>query len=156
MHSEAANLTLKDIGMSPLVTSGLKTKTAVVNEAKRKVEGATATVQKKVCRALGLSEEEVITENARKANSHDLLMEEIKKQLPSASQSRRYQLLSLVTLSMNDREAADYFKVSKNLIGRVQKLTEEKGILPLHTFSRASTVLESTRLLVVNYYCSDE
>jgi len=156
VQSESAGRALKSIGLSPLVTSGAKTQGAKVTVAKRKVEEATASVQKRVCQALGLSEQEVESTDKRKARDHDLLMDEIKRQLPSASKIKKYQLLSLVPASMSVREAATFFNVSRSLLERSRKLTEENGILPIPMFTRSVRVLESTKQLVVEYFCSDE
>jgi len=109
-----------------------------------------------VCRALGLDEADVETTQARKAKDHDLLMEQIKAKLPSATKTEQYQLLSLVPASMSVREAAQHFGVGRWLFERVRKCTEEKGILPVPEFTRASSVSESTKRLIHEYYCSDE
>lgn len=156
VQKESAHHLLEQIGGSPLVSTDTKSKGAKVNVAKRKVEEATNKVQKKVCRALGLSEQDVKSVEARKAKDLDLLMDGIKTKLPTATKTQTYQLLSLIPKSMAIREAAQFFNVGRSVIERVRRLTDEKGILPIPTFSRASSVLESTRLLVLNYYCDDK
>ena len=156
VQTEAASRTLKSIGLSPLVTSGIKTKGGKVTAAKRKIDAATSLVRKKVCRALGIHAYELENTEARKAKDHDLLMNEVKQRIPAASKIQRYQLLSLVPLSMSINEASQFFGVSRTLFTKTRQLKIEKGIMPVPNFERTSSVPESTKLLVVDYYCSDE
>lgn len=81
---EDAALILSKIGLSPFETSA-RTKTGVIASAKRKIDQETDLVTKKVCRAAGIGVEDLETPEMRKARDHDLLLEEIKRKLPSAS-----------------------------------------------------------------------
>lgn len=138
------------LGLSTLLSTTLRPKTAKVTAAKRKIDEALNLVSKKVCRALGVEPDEIKTEEAIKAADHDLLMSEILKELPNASKLRKYQLLSLVPFP------AHYFKVGTTLMRSVRILREERGILPDVQFTRHSTVPKSTKKLVTEIYYRED
>ncbi|KAK3911370.1 Trigger factor [Frankliniella fusca] len=156
IQKESAHRSLATIGLSPLVVHNLRTQGSKIRTAKRKADEAASIVRKKVCRALGISENDLISNEAQRARDHDLLMNEIKQKLPIASKAQKYQLLSLVPLSMSLNEAAEYFEVSRTLLRRARQIKVEQGILPTLHFTRTSTVLESTKLLIKEYYSRED
>jgi len=83
-------------------------------------------------------------------------MNKVKEQIPLASKIRKYQLLSVIPDSMSVREAGDFFNVDRKIVENVRKITHSKGIIPKIEFSRGSSVQDSSKLLVKNYFCNDE
>ena len=156
VQKEAASELLSKIGLSPMVLKNIQTQKAKILLGKRKLEAATEIVRKKVCRALAVTPGDLETEETKKAKDHDLLMDEIKERLPSASKVQKYQLLSLIPLRISLSSAASQFGVSRKLISRARMLRVEKGILPVQDFTRKSTVLESTKQLVRDFYCRED
>ncbi|KAK3923492.1 Alanine--tRNA ligase, partial [Frankliniella fusca] len=158
VHREAASRALTKLGLSPLVTpSAIRSQGGKISSGKRKVEAATAVVRKKVCHALGLTSEDLVSPESQKAQDHDLLMAEVKEKVAHASnKNRKYQLLSLIPLSMSINEAAQQFGVSRTLISNSRKLKVEQGILPQVNFTRTPTVADSTKILIKEYYCRED
>ncbi|KAE8739899.1 hypothetical protein FOCC_FOCC014599 [Frankliniella occidentalis] len=152
---EKARQDLMALGLSPLATVSHKSVGVKASAAKRKIEEVQEIVQKRVTRALGVHTEDIKSIEARKAEDHDLLMDEIKKKLPTTSKVMRYQLLSLIPDSMSVNEAAQFFDVSRKLVASAKQLKNEKGILPIPIFSRSSSVKDSTKDLIRDYYCND-
>lgn len=155
IQKEAASRSLQKIGLSPLATN-IRRKQGMLCAAKSKIDAAANIIRKKVCRAYDIDPEELESTDAMKAKDHDLLMDQIKEKLPSASKIQTYQLLSLVPLSMSINKAAVQFGVGRTVVSNSRKLRIEKGILPIPDFTRESSVLESTKILVKEFYCREE
>ncbi|KAK3916987.1 Translation factor GUF1-like protein, mitochondrial [Frankliniella fusca] len=102
-----------------------------------------------------LNEDEVLTESEGKAQHFYNLMIDVKNQLPNASKSQKYQLLSLYPQSMPIREGARFFNVSRTLLIAALKLRQEKGLLSSPSFQRISLVSDKTRSAVVKFYLDD-
>ena len=152
---EVAARCLLKLGLSPYETNA-RAKIGILASAKRKIDQATDLVRKKVCRAAGIGAEDLETTDTRKARDHDLLLEEIKRKLPTASRHQKYQLLSLVPLSMSLSSAEQYFGVSRHVLRTARELKIKEGILPKTDFTRTSSVAESTKLLIKEFYCLDK
>lgn len=103
VQAEAAARKLAKIGVSPLVTQARATRSHAqkVSSAKRKLENVNAVMRKKICLALQLNEKDVETTVERKAQDHDILMNKVKEQIPSASKIQKYKLLSIIPDSMS-------------------------------------------------------
>ncbi|XP_034246667.1 uncharacterized protein LOC117648316 [Thrips palmi] len=157
VRTESSKRKLTSLGVGPLVLTGVKSQAGIAAVTKRKIDEAMDLVQKKVCVAAGITVEDLPQPpEARKAQDHDLLMNDIKEKLLSATRFEKYQLLSLVPLSWSVNAAAQFFGVGRTLIKNTRELRIQKGILPGRDFTRKSSVLDSTRLLIKDFYCSDE
>ncbi|KAK3917885.1 DNA replication and repair protein RecF [Frankliniella fusca] len=158
IQKERVRQCLNSLGLSPLPPSRevSRSDTSKADVGKRKLEAAVDVVKKKISLALKVNEEDLQSIQDKKAQDHDLLMEEIRKKLPSASRVQKYQLLSLVPDSWPIITAANFFGISRTLFIAARQLKREKGILPIPDFSRASSVNEATKALIKSYYCSDE
>lgn len=154
LKEDAAQCLLK-LGLSPYETAA-RSKIGIIASAKRKIDQATDLVMKKVCRAAGIGAEDLETTETKKARDHDLLLEEIKRKLPTVSRHQKYQLLSLVPISMSLSSAQQYFGVSRHLLRTARELKIREGILPKTDFSRTSSVAESTKLLIKEFYSLDK
>ncbi|XP_034255204.1 uncharacterized protein LOC117653549 [Thrips palmi] len=157
VHQESALRTCTGIGISPLDVTNIRTTGGKIAAVKRKLGQATSLVAKKLCSAVGITTEELSeTSEGRKLKDYDDLLNEVKERLTTASRSLKYKLLSLVPSSMSINGVASTFEVSRNVARRARELKAEKGILPEVDFSRKSGILESTKLLVQEFYCSDD
>lgn len=105
------------------------------------------------CKALDVSSEEVIKEFNQKSN--DLLMEEIKVKLITASQVEKYQLLRLCPLSISVNDGGRYFGVSNSLFAAARKQRLEHGLLSTTVFKKTPAVPESVKKLIFDLYCDD-
>ncbi|KAK3909774.1 DNA polymerase IV [Frankliniella fusca] len=154
MESSKRHLTL--LGASPLCLKGVKTDAQRAVAAKRKIDQASEIITKKVCLSAGIKVEDLpLSPKSRKAKDHDLLMEEVKQKLPSASKLQKYQLLSLVPASWSTKETAEFFGTGRTIVKNAQKL-RQGGILPVTEFKRKSSVLDSTKNIIKDFYCLDE
>jgi len=82
-------------------------------------------------------------------------MEEIKEKLPSASKLQKYQLLSLLLASWSTKETGLFFGTRRTIVKNAQEL-RQGGILPVTEFKRISSVLDSTKNIIKDFYCLDE
>jgi len=149
---------LQSISVSPTSVAVVNlntTRQGRINAAKRQLNAAAQVAKTKVCQSLALNEDEVLTEPEAKAQHFYNLMIDVKNQLPNASKSQKYQLLSLYPQSMPVREGARFFNVSRTLLIAALKLRQEKGLLSSPSFQRTSLVSDETRSAVVKFYLDD-
>lgn len=124
--------------------------------AKERLEEATEISKKNLCIALDLPVNSLESTVPQRAADMELLLQDIQHELPRADKQRTYQLLSLVPLSIPTHQACSMFNVSKTLYSKVRDTRIKQGILPLVQFSRKSSVPDSTKNLIVEFYCDDE
>lgn len=151
----SASIALKTLGLSPLQDKP-RSLTGRICYGQRKLSEAANIIQKKNCRSLNVPLESIQPSEYKEAKWHDELMEEIKTKLPNATKEQKYHLLSLLPSIMTAIEAVSQFNISKTLFKATQNLKLQSGILPPVNFRRKSTVLDSTKELVANYFNHDD
>ncbi|KAK3911351.1 Protein piccolo [Frankliniella fusca] len=127
-----------------------------VKYGKRKLEEATEEIQKKISRVLNIKRDQLLPDVYQKAQDMDSLMADIKAKLPTANRKEKYQLLTLVPLSIPLPQAQESLGVSRFLLTRAREIKEQHGILATPQFSRSSTILDVTKELVVQFYLEEE
>lgn len=146
---------LNNLGLSPIKLKS-RTMEGKIYYGKRKLDAATEIIKKKICYALDLPQGSLESHEPQRSIDMDLLLEEIKSELPNASRSKKYQLLSLVPSSISVNQGCIMFGVSKTLFKNARDIRMKHGIIPSLNFSRQSSVLNSTKELIVKFYLDDE
>lgn len=124
---------------------------------KEKLVEASELSQKRLCLALDLAPGSLKSSVPQRAADMELLLQDIKTEIPNSDRCKVYQLLSLVPLSIKTYQACKMFNVSKTRFKKARELrVQQKTILPQVKFTRKSSVSDETKKLILDFYCDDE
>lgn len=127
-----------------------------VSIAKRKLEEIDLIVKKKLCIALDLPVNSL--DGVDDSESEDLmkLMNAIRDKLPTLMYRDRIQLLTVSPPSWSERQVSNFFNVSRYAAKKAKHLRETEGIFAKPPPNAGRPILDSTKQLVFDFYCSPD
>jgi len=161
------NQVLAIIGESPLKLHA-KNKRQKVAYTKKKIETASKNLAQNLSMAAGMdnsyltnseneTDEEQQTNNFKKAEDLDALMQQLQKKFETATREDKMKILTLKPDSWSYTKTAQFFGTSLYLIQQALKLKQEKGVLaqpnPIKSKNKLS---EDLKQKVIDFYLNDE
>ena len=157
---DSLNASLTDVGCSPLKLHALN-ESCKISYAQQKIEKLQQNVKNKIEFVLDVEVPpegmKLEKEMEQKAADMDLLVENIKTQLPQLASKKKVQLLTIpASLNWSRKKIKDTFQVSDYSVRQAQSLFKEKGFLAEPEPKRGKKLKPEVITLVVNFYQSDE